>query len=190
MRLERILTHRIIRFVRGVLPFLVIVLIVIPARNYYGKRARKSDAPHPGTKLPSNVSVRTEGFTISRKDGDRTQFTVHARQSLGLKDDKYILQDVDATVYGKSDKDPPRNIRGKDCTYDQTSNDFTCTGNVEVQLDDKTVVRTENLIYHHQDGVVTAPQRATIEQNGTTGHANNFEYNMNTGLLKLNGDVH
>src|SRR5207244_10537506 len=42
----------------------------------------------------------------------------------------------------------------------------------------------------HNDGIINDPQRATIEQSGKTGRPNNFEYNMNTRLLKLNGDVH
>ncbi len=58
-----------------------------------------------------------------------------------------------------------------------------------MQLDERTTVRTENLIYNHQAGIVTAPDRATIDQQGTQGHANSFEYDMNTGLLKMNGDV-
>src|ERR1041384_2278351 len=95
VRLERILTQRLIRFVRAVLPFLVVVLIAIPAWNYYAKRVRKSNVTKPSVNLPGNVSVRTEGFSYSQMKGGRTQFTVHAKQSLGFKDDKYTLQDVD-----------------------------------------------------------------------------------------------
>jgi len=189
MRLERVFTHRVIRFLRVVLPILVIVLVAIPAWNYYARRVQKADSPRTGAKLPSGVSVRTEGFTSARTEGGRTQFTVRARQSLGYKDDKYILQDVDVTVYGATERDPARNIHGKNCTYDEATNDFTCNGDVEIQLDEKTMIRTQNVIYNHREGVVTAPERATLEQNGTTGHANSFEYGMNTGLLKLNGDV-
>jgi LPS export ABC transporter protein LptC len=189
IRLERLLTHRIIRVLQGVLPILVVALIAVPAWNYYGRREVKDSSPKSGAKLPSGVSVRTEGFTYSRTEGGRTQFTVHAKQSLAFKDDNYILRDVDITIYGATDKDPPRIIRGNNCTYDQASNDVTCDGNVEVQLDEKTVIRTENVIYKHRDGIIIAPQRATIEKTGTTAHANSFEYGMSSGLLKLNGDV-
>jgi lipopolysaccharide export system protein LptA len=165
------------------------VLIAIPAWNYYARRLQKSASPKVGAKLPSGVSVRTEGFTYSRTEGGHTQFTVHANQSLGYKDDKYLLQDVDVVVYGASERDPQRNIRGKNCAIDQATNDFTCNGNVEVQLDDHTVVRTDYLIYNHRTGTVVAPQRATLEQNGTSGHADKVEYVVNTGVLKLTGNV-
>src|SRR5204863_1746581 len=118
-----------------------------PAWNYYARRAKRGESPASGVKLPSNVSVRTEGFTYASTEGDRTQFVVHARQSLAYKDDKYILQDVDATVYGKSSQDSPRTITGKNCTYKQATNDFACNGNVEVKLDERTTIRTENLVY-------------------------------------------
>ena len=42
-------------------------------------------------KLPGGVSVRTDGFTYSRTEAGQTKFTIHAKQSLGFKDDKYIL---------------------------------------------------------------------------------------------------
>jgi LPS export ABC transporter protein LptC/lipopolysaccharide transport protein LptA len=189
MRLERVFTHRIVRLLQVILPVFVLALIAVPAWNYYAKRALKTDAPRGGIKLPSGVSVRTDGFTYSTSEGGRTRFVVNAKQSLGFKDEKYVLKDVDVTVFGEKPEDPTRKIRGDNCEYDQTSNDFTCQGNVEMRLDEQTVVRTESVLYNHHDGIVTAPQRSELDKNGTTGHANAFEYGMNSGLLKLNGDV-
>src|SRR5258706_4065264 len=179
MRLERLFTHRLIRVFRVVLPVVVIVLIAIPAWNYFARLAPKLDFPDLGRKLPSGVSVHTEGFTYAQTEGGRTQFRVNAKQSLGFKDNKYILQDVDVTVYGAAEKDPARTIRGQNCTYDQQTNDFACTGNVEVQLDEKTLIRTEELTYDHSDGIVTIPQHATLEHEGATARANNLEYGLN-----------
>src|SRR6185436_13335725 len=45
------------------------------------------------------------------------------------------------------------------------------------------------LTYSHRDGIVTIPEHATLEHEGSTARANNLEYGLNTGLLKLNGDV-
>jgi lipopolysaccharide export system protein LptA len=189
MRLERIFTHRLIRAFRVVLPAFVLVLVAIPAWNYFARRAQRSDLPRLGRKLPSGVSVHTEGFTYSVTEGGRTQFTVHAKQSVGLKDNKYLLEDVDVTVFGKVESDPTRKIRGKNCTYDQDTGDFACNGNVELELGKGTIVRTEEVTYKHSDGIVTAPRQAALEQNGSTGRANRLEYGLNTGLLKLDGDV-
>src|SRR5689334_19565579 len=124
MRLERVFTHRLIRLFRVVLPVFVVVLVAVPAWNYYLRQMQKRESPRQGTKLPSGGSVRTEGFTYARTEGGRTQFKVHARQSLGMKDDKHILQDVDVTIFAATPSEPTRNITGKTCTYDQTTNDF------------------------------------------------------------------
>jgi LPS export ABC transporter protein LptC/lipopolysaccharide transport protein LptA len=189
MRLERIFRHRIIRLLRLVLPILVLALIAIPAWNFYARRVQRNDSPRSGVKLPSGVSVRTEGFNYERSEGGRPQFTVRARQSLGYKDEKYILQDVDVTIYGTTDQDFDRQVHGDNCSYDEATNDFTCNGNVKMQLEEKTFVHTENVIYNHRDGIVTGPHRATIDKDGTVGHADSFEYGLNTGLLKLTGNV-
>ncbi len=68
---------------RAVLPVLVLALVAIPAWNYYARLTQKNESRRSGTKLPSGVSVRTEGFKYSRVEGGRTQFVVNAKQSLG-----------------------------------------------------------------------------------------------------------
>src|SRR5215813_10439382 len=117
MRLERIFTHRAVRLLRLALPILVLALIAIPAWNFYARRVQKNDSTKFGSRLPSGVSVKTEGFTLSQTEGGRTQFTVHAKQTLAFKDDKYLLQNVDVTIYRVKESDPDRHIRGRNCTY-------------------------------------------------------------------------
>ena len=188
--LERLFIHRFVRILRVVLPILVLALAAVPAWNYLVRRAQQtSESLRRGTQLPRNVSVHTEGFTFSRTEGGKTLFTIHAKSNLGLKGNKGVLEDVDVIVYGSTENEPPKKIRGKNCTYDQETNDFQFNGNVEVQLDEKTFVRSEELIYTHHDKTVVSPQRATVEQLGTTGHADRVEYALENGLLKLTGHV-
>ena len=190
MGLERLFIHRLVRILRIVLPLLVVALAAVPAWNYLVRRAQQtSESLRRGTQLPRNVSVHTEGFTFSRTEGGKTLFTIHAKSNLGLKGNKSVLEDVDVIVYGSTENEPPKKIRGKNCTYDQETNDFQFNGNVEVQLDEKTFVRSEELIYTHHDKTVVSPQRATVEQLGTTGHADRVEYALENGLLKLTGRV-
>jgi lipopolysaccharide export system protein LptA len=187
--LQRLFTHRLIRILRIVLPLVVVALAAVPAWNYLVRRAQRSEPARAGIQLPRGVSVHTEGFTFSRTAGGRTLFTVHAKSNLGFKDNKGLLEDVDVTVYSDDPKAPPKKIRGDKCTYNQETNDFQFDGNVEVHLDDNTVIHTQEVIYTQQNGAVLAPQPATIEQNGTVGHAERVEYGLQTGLLKLSGNV-
>ena len=189
MRLERLFIHRLIRVLRVLIPVLVIGLSAIPAWNYFARRARKPEPARGGLELPRNVSVRTEGFTFSRTEGGKTLFTVHAKSNLGFKNNNGVLEDVDVIVYPSAPNEHPKTIRGKRCTYNQDTNDFEFDGNVAVQLDEKTVVHTEQLIYTHRDANVVSPGPATVEQLGSTGRSDHLEYGVNSGLLKLSGNV-
>jgi lipopolysaccharide export system protein LptA len=189
MRLQRVFIHRLVRFLRVILPLVVVALVAVPGWNYLTRRAERYDATRRAVQLPKDVSVHTEGFTFSRTEGGRTLFTVHAKSNLGFKDNKGILEDVDVTVYSTVENEPPRTIRSKRATYDQATNDFQFNENVEVQLDANTIVRTDELIYSQRDGTVVSPKPARIEQMGTQGRADRVEYGLNNGLLKLAGNV-
>src|SRR5437870_93119 len=189
MRLERLFTHRLIRVLRVLLPVVVFGLAAIPAWNYLIRNMQSSQSAGPRSQLPRDVSVHTEGFTFSRTAGGKTLFTVHAKSNLGFKDNKGVLEDVDVTVYAATGKEPPKTIRGKKCIYNQETNDFQFDGKVEVQLDDKTTIRTEKLIYNHLDATVVSPGHGTVERLGTIGRADHMEYGLETGLLKLSGNV-
>ena len=113
MPLERLFTHRLIRVLRVLLPFVVLALAAAPAWNYLARRAGKSNGARRGVQLPRDVSVHTQGFMFSRTAGGRTLFTVHAKSNLGFKDNKGVLEDVDVIVYPANEGEPPKTIRGK-----------------------------------------------------------------------------
>jgi lipopolysaccharide export system protein LptA len=166
----------------------VLGLAAIPAWNYLIRNMQNSQSG-PRSQLPRDVSVHTEGFTFSRTAGGRTLFTVHAKSNLGFKDNKGVLEDVDVIIYPATANEQPKTIRGKKCTYDQGASDFQFDGDVAVHLDEKTVVRTEQLIYTHRDATVVSPGPASVEQLGSTGRGDHIEYGLETGLLKLSGNV-
>ena len=135
MRLERIFTHRLVRTLQLLLPILVIALVAIPTWNYFAKRSQKSGPSRQTRQLPAGVSVHTEGYTFSQTEGGKTSYTVRAKTYLGVKDEKSMLEDVEVTVFGATEKDPTRTIRGKHCTYDQTTNDFECNRAIDFSIE-------------------------------------------------------
>lgn len=190
MRLERVFTHRLIRSLRAVLPILVAVLVAIPAWNYLSRRAQQPQTSAEPRQLPGDLAVRTEGFTFSRTDGGRTLFTIRAKNNLGFKDNRNMLEDVDVIVYGATEKEPAKRIRSQRCSYDQETGDIRFEGQVEVQLDEHTTAHSEELTYNHRGRIVASSRKTFIEQPGSmSGHANSVEYALDSGLLKLNGDV-
>src|SRR5262245_49364428 len=129
MRLERIFTHHLIRSFRVVIPVFVLMLIAILGWNYLSRRSQ-TVPPQKPQHLPTNLDVRTEGFTYSRTEGGKTLFTIRANTTLGFKDNKYALEDVDVTIFGEAEGEFPRRIRSRQCSYDQQSNNFKFEGDV------------------------------------------------------------
>ena len=171
------------------IPILVLVLIAIPSWNYISRRREQPPARH-AKELPKDLAVRTEGFTFSRTVGGKTRFTIHAKTNLGFKDSRNMLEDVDVTVYGNGENEAARRIRSRNCTYDEQTKNIRFEGNVEVELNEKTLARSEELTYNERDRIVASSQDTTIEQAGSlTGRSKNMEYALDTGVLQLGGGV-
>src|SRR5215469_12142510 len=148
MPLKKEFTHRLIKTFQFVLPVVVVALVVSVAWNYWTKVRFKPRLPNL-SKLPKELSLRTENFNFSKTQGERTIFTIHADTNLGFSDDKNRLEGVDVIIYGDNPSDPPRKLKSKHCTYNQKTDDMECSGNVELRLDDNTTVRTENAVYNN-----------------------------------------
>src|ERR1051326_422567 len=116
MRLERIVVHRLLGALRLLIPLVVVVLVAIPAWNYLSHRVQ-IQPPKITKGLPKNLEVRTEGFKHSVTVGGKTLFTIHANTTLGYKDNRYQLEDVDVIVNGENAFDVPKRIRSKYCSY-------------------------------------------------------------------------
>ena len=182
-------THRIIRLLRVVLPLIVIALISIFVWNYRSRQGATA-VPPKAADLPQNLAVLNEGFSYSRTEGGRTVFTVKAKTTLGFQDNKYMLRDVEVIVYGENDGDPERRVVSDECSYDDETLDFRFIGHVVAQLDEKTTVRTEELLYNNQSRIVVSNVKTLIEQPGTmTGQANSMHYALDAGLVNLEGNV-
>src|SRR5262245_8083305 len=150
MELKKIVGHRLVRALRIVTPILVVILLAITTVNYLSRKRDQTPSPEAQS-LPKDLAVLTEGFTFSRSEGGRTLFSIKAKRNLGFTDNKYMLEDVDVTVNGATDAAAFQRIRSKNCSYDEATNNIGFTGEVEVQLDDKTTGHTDELIYNHPD---------------------------------------
>lgn len=190
MRLQRLFTHRLVRILRLVLPVVVVVLIGITAWSYW---TRLRDKPAPAQKpepLPKELVLKTDDFNFSKTEGNRTLFTIHAKTNLGTSDEKNMLQEVDLTIFGDKDGDPPRSVRSHSCAYDQKTENIVCTGDVHVQLDEHTTAQTEEILYSHAEGIVNTTKPTAFAREGSIhGTAATLHYTMATGLLQLRGAV-
>jgi lipopolysaccharide export system protein LptA len=183
-------TYRLIRILRAVLPVIVLILIGIPARNYWRSRDR-SIAAEPKMASPAgDLAIHTVGLTFDHSEGGRRVFHVTANEQFFFKDNTHKLRDVHLVIWGEKPGDFDRTISGDQCIYDEGSGYVHFTGNVKAQLDATTGAHTEELIYNHQDHVITSPVRTHIEQPGEmTGDSDRLKYSMDSELLLLTGNV-
>src|SRR5436309_4624227 len=190
MALRRIATHRVIRVLRAVLPIVVLVLIGILARNYWTRLRQTPPQEARAQQLPRDLAALMEGFTYSHTEGEKTLFTVRAKGVSESKDHRSIFRDVEVTVYGRQDGERTRRVSSEECSYDEQTKDIRFAKNVNAQLDENTFARTEELTYNHGNGRISSRMPTRFEQRGAlTGAADRFEYETNSGLLRLTGNV-
>ena len=138
MRLQKMTSYRLIRILRVVLPIVVLILIGIPARNYWLGRSRNvSPEPAPVTSAP-DLMVHTVGLTLSHYDGPKEVFRVTAKEEFFTRDNIHKLRDVRVVIAGEKPGDFSRIISGDSCTYDVSTGDIYFSGNVAAQLDATT----------------------------------------------------
>ena len=139
MRLEKIHSYHLIRVLRVVVPMVVLVLVAIPAWNYWSRPPEEVVFDQPLPELVENIAALQEGFKLSHVEGERTVFTVEARTNLGFTDGKSLLEDVTVTFFGEEGDQLERRISSDRCGYDQDTGDISFDGNTVVQLDRSTV---------------------------------------------------
>src|SRR4029077_19764559 len=99
MQLQRMGTYRLVRILRAVLPVIVLILIGIPARNYWKSRDRTMSAEPSIVPSSPNVSVHTLDLKFSRFDG-RPVLSVTAKEQFYFNDNTYKLRDVNVVIAG------------------------------------------------------------------------------------------
>jgi lipopolysaccharide export system protein LptA len=182
-------TYRLVRILRAILPVIVLVLIGIPARNYWKSRDQTVSA-EPKTATPvADLKVHSVELSFSRFDG-RPLFRLTAKEEFSFKNNTHRLRGVHVVISGEKPGDFDRVIIGDECLYDEMTRDVHFTGNVKAQLDATTFALTEELIYVNKDGLITSPVRTHIEQPGEmTGDVDQLKYWMASELLLLSGNV-
>src|SRR5882762_4686580 len=108
---------------------LAIVLVVAGFYLYARWRVK-----HASEKLHVDIKQSTEGFTLSKSEGGRTLFSIHAKRAEQYKDaGRAVLHDVNIIIYG-DDSNRFDQIYGSEFAYDPASGDVTAAGDVQIDL--------------------------------------------------------
>jgi lipopolysaccharide export system protein LptA len=189
VRLQKVHTYTVIRLLRVVLPIVVLVLVAIPVRNYL---SRVDDDPgvEPLAQLEDDVAERTEDLRYSRTESGRTVFTVDADERLGTRDGRQILGGVRINIAGQDASTPDRLIDSDNCDVDDRTGNIACSGNIEIQYDDQTVIRTTAFGFENSQQAINTTAPARIERPGVFGvEADRLSLELGDKIVTVRGSV-
>jgi lipopolysaccharide export system protein LptA len=131
----------------------------------------------PG-KIGIDIQQTTEGFTLSKSEGGRTLFTIHASKATQFKQGgRAELHDVNIIVYGRN-SDRFDQIYGDDFEYDQQAGTVVAKGEVHIDLEGNSEGRKLD---------DQAPPREM--QNPIHLRTEGMTFNQNTGLAETDGAI-
>jgi len=160
----------------------------------------------PG-KLGIEIQQTSEGFSLSKSEGGRTLFTIHASKATQFKaGGRAELHDVNIVVYGRQSERFDQ-IYGTDFEYDQQAGTVISKGEVFIDLqgntdgrkpDDQTPpsegqnpihLRTQGMIFHQQSGMAETDGQVDFGVPQATGTAQGATYDSKKNELTLHSAV-
>ncbi len=184
------------------------VLIVLIVSGIYIRSILRAgrDLPKVSNDIPSNVNKVATDFNLSKSDGGKTLFTLHAASAQEYKGSgKAALHDVSIIVYGRN-QDRSDQIYGSDFSYDPVKKIVTAEGDVRIDLEadsasaspnQKPATETRNLIhvktsgltFNENTGIAETPALIEFRVPEANGSAIGAVYDSHGGMLTLKSAV-
>lgn len=190
------------------------VLVVVVAFGFYlrGILKDRGTIPEVSKNIPADVASKASGFNLSKSEGGKQLFTIHAASVEQFKGGgKAALHDVSITVFGRN-QDRSDQIYGSEFAYDPAAKIVTAEGEVRIDLEANTpaaasstatpssqsaAAETRNLIHVKTSGLTfnentgIAQTKAAIEFRlpEASGSAVGATYDSHGGVLMLKSAV-
>jgi lipopolysaccharide export system protein LptA len=193
---------------RRLLAITTIALIVVVTGMYFSARLQIRDVRREvPNKLGYDISKTATGFQISKSDGKRTLFSVHARDVKEFKlNGRAELHNVTILLYGR-DSSRFDQIYGDDFVYDPKSGEVTAKGDVQIDLvanpaglvspDQSTPkelknpihLKTRDLVFNKDTGNASTDSRVEFSMAQATGWAVGVNYAGKSNTLTLSSQI-
>ena len=185
------------------------VLVFVIALGFYLRGFFKPQEAIPNTpnNIPSGVEKSATGFNLSKSEGGKTLFTIHAASVQQYKEGgRASLHDVSITVFGRN-QDRSDQIYGSDFAYDPVAKVVSAEGEVRIDLEaisastapagQSPAAETKNLIHVRTSGLTfnentgIAQTKAAIEFRVPEGNGSavGATYDSHGGVLTLKSAV-
>jgi lipopolysaccharide export system protein LptA len=184
------------------------VFVFVVALGFYLQGVFKPHEVIPGApkNIPSGVEKSATGFNLSKSEGGKTLFTIHAASVQQYKEGgKAALHDVSITVFGRN-QDRSDQIYGADFAYDPAAKIVTAEGEVRIDLEavssaatpaggpaaetkDLIHVKTSGLTFNENTGIAQTKAAIEFRVPEANGSAVGATYDSHGGVLTLKSAV-
>ncbi len=185
-----------------------LVLAAVVAGFYiYGRMRVRRVVEQVPRQLGVDIQQSTQGFTLSKSEGGRTLFTIHAARAVQYKDTgRAELRDVSIIVYGRQSKRYDQ-IYGADFEYDPRTGDAAAKGEVSIDLEANSAgpvnpdqappaelknpihLKTSGLVFNARTGLASTSERLEFRIPQASGSATGASYDSKAAMLTLDSDV-
>jgi LPS export ABC transporter protein LptC len=174
---------------------LAAVVAGVYARNIWLARQAEKKAPPA---VPPTIEQRSNEFSYSKVDGQRTIYTVRASRTTEFKEgSRNLLEDVDIVVYGKKG-DRNDTLRTKACDFISNTGKISCAREVQISLQaagraqasaNSIQVTTSAVTFDRDSGVARTDKPVTFHWPSGEGRAVGVSYDSGGGTLSLASNV-
>ena len=181
----------------------ILMVATVAGMYFYARWSLRKAIHDVPAKVGPNIQQTAEGFSISKSEQGRTQFTVSASKAVQFKEGgRADLHNVKIVIYGK-DSDRFDRVAGDDFEYDPVSGNVTAKGTVLIDLEanregiqhsDQTPpaetrspihLETDGLVFNKNTGDASAAGKVEFQTPQASGSAVGVEYVAKTGTMKL-----
>ena len=174
---------------------LAVAVAGVYSRNVWVARQAAKKAPPA---VPPTIEQRSNEFSYSKVDGQRTIYTVKASRTTEFKEgSRNLLEDVAIFVYGKKGE---RNdtLRTNACDFISNTGKISCAGEVQIRLQaggapqanaNIIQVTTSAVTFDRDSGEARTDKPVTFRWPSGEGSAEGVSYDSNSGTLRLHRGV-
>jgi lipopolysaccharide export system protein LptA len=202
------LNARRLRFWFAIAIALLIVIVAgLYLRGYYARYLVAKTIQKKAEKLGINIQQSTTDFSLSKSQGGRTLFTLHASKAVQVTSGHAELHNVNIVVYGTTGNRFDQ-IYGDSFEYEPKLGIVRANGEVHIdlqgvaeggarpdlgppkELENPIHLKTSGLVFNRNTGIASTAERLEFRIPQATGSAVGTTYDSQAAQLTLHSDIH
>jgi LPS export ABC transporter protein LptC len=174
---------------------LALIVAGVYLRNVFLARQAEKKAPPA---VPPMVEQRSNEFSFSKVEGQRTIYTIKASRATEFKEgNRNLLEDVEIFVYGKKGERRDT-LRTRACDFISNTGKISCAGEVQINLQAASApaatanavqVATSAVSFDRDSGEAHTDKPVTFRWPSGDGRAVGLGYDSGAGTLRLRQKV-